>query len=53
MEKVHMVYSGLSHHTQQSYATTKESLSQQFEPPSKRQLYKVEFESRQRQDKES
>ena len=53
MKKAHMVYSWLSHQNQQSYATTKESLSQRFEPPSKQQLYKVEFESRQRRGKES
>ena len=53
MGKAYMAYSGLSHETQQSYATTKEALSQQFESPSKRQLYKVEFESRQKRDKES
>ena len=53
MGKAHVAYSGQSHETQQSYATTKEALSQQFESPSKRQLYKVEFESRQKRDKES
>ena len=51
--KVHVAYTRLSHETQGSYAATKEALSQRFEPPSKRQLYKVEFESRQKQDKES
>ena len=53
MGKAHVAYSRFSHETQQSYATTKKALSQQFEPPSKRQLYKVEFESRQKRDKES
>ena len=48
-----MVYTRLSHETQGSYTTTKETLSQQFELPSKQQLYKVEFDSRQKQDKES
>ena len=48
-----MAYSQLSHETQQSYATIKEALSQRFELPSKQQLYKVEFKSKQRQDKES
>ena len=51
--KAHVAYSWLSHETQQSYATTKEALSQRFELPSKWQLYKVEFENRQRWDKES
>ena len=51
--KAHVAYSRLSHETQQSYATTKAALCERFEPPSKRQLYKVEFESRQKRDKES
>ena len=48
-----MAYSRLSHETQQSYATTMEAHSLQFEPPSKRKLYEVEFESRQKRDKTS
>ena len=52
-EKAHVVYTRLSHETQQAYATTKEALCERFEPPSKRQLYKVEFESRSKRDKES
>ena len=51
--KVHVACSRLSHATQQSYATTKEALSQQFEPPSKKQLYKEKFESIPKWDKES
>ena len=48
-----MVCSHLSYETQQTYATTKEALSQRFQLPSKRKLYKVEFDSRHRRDKES
>ena len=50
---MHAAYTQLSHKTQGSYATTKEALSQRFELPSKWQLYKVEFKSRQKQGKES
>ena len=48
-----MAYTRLSHETQQAYATTKKALCEWFEPPSKRQLYKVELESRRKRDKES
>ena len=47
--KAHVVYTRLSHKTQQHYITTKEALHEHFEPPSKRHLYKVEFESRKKQ----
>ena len=49
----HVAYTRLSHETRQAYATTKKALCKRFEPPSKRQLYKVEFESRRKRDKES
>ena len=51
--KAHMAHTRLSHETQQHYTTTKEALRERFEPPSKRHLYKVEFESRKKRDKES
>ena len=51
--KAHVAYTRLSHETQQHYTTIKEALHERFEPPSKRHLYKVEFESRKKRDKES
>ena len=42
--KAYMAYSWLSHEMQQSCITTKEVLSQRFELPSKRQLYKLKVE---------
>ena len=45
-----MAYNHLAHETQGDYSLTK---AERFEPPSKRPLYKVEFESRRKQSKES
>ena len=45
-EKAHVVFAQLAHETQQSYATAKQVLIDHFDPPSKQQLYKVEFEAR-------
>ena len=53
MGKAHMAYTRLSHETQQHYTTTKEALRECFKPPSNQHLYKVEFESRKKRDKES
>ena len=44
--KAHVAYNRLAHETQGNYSATKAALRERFEPPSKRQLYKVEFESR-------
>ena len=43
----------MSHEIQQSYETAKEALLERFDPPSKQQLYKVEFEGRRKRDKET
>ena len=48
-----MAYNHLAHETQRDYSSTKAALRERFEPPSKRQLYKVEFKSRRKQSKES
>ena len=48
-----MAYNHLAHKTQGNYSATKAALLERFEPPSKHQLYKVEFESRRKQGKES
>ena len=47
-----MAYTRLSHETQQHYHQGS-PIRERFEPPSKQHLYKVEFESRKKQDKES
>ena len=49
--KAHVAYTRQFHETQQAYATTKKALCERFEPPSKRQLYKVELESRRKRDR--
>ena len=40
-----MAYTRMAHKMQRNYSAIKAALSERFEPPSKRQLYKVEFES--------
>ena len=40
-----MAYTRLPHVTRQTYATVKGALHERFEPDSKRELYKVQFES--------
>ena len=51
--KAHVAFAQLAHETQQSYATAKQALINRFDPPSKQQLYKVEFEARFKRDKET
>ena len=51
--RAHVAYNRLAHETQGDYSLTKVALHERFEPPSKRPLYKVEFESRRKQSKES
>ena len=51
--KAHVAFNRLAHKTQQSYATAKQALLNRFEPDSKRELYKVELEKRNKSDKES
>jgi len=51
--KAHVAFAQLAHETQQSYATAKQTLIDRFDPPSKQQLYKVEFEARVKRDKET
>ena len=45
-----MTFAQLAHETRQSYAT---ALIDYFDPPSKQQLYKVEFEARVKGDKKT
>ena len=52
MGKAHVVFTQLAHEMQQSYTTTKKALIEHFDPPSKQQLYKVEFEGRRKRAKE-
>jgi len=49
--KAHVAFTQLAHETQQSYATAKKAIIECFDPPSKQQFYKVEFERK--EDKES
>ena len=51
--KAHVAFTQLDHEIQQSYATAKKALIERFDPPSKQQLYKVEFEGRRKRDKET
>lgn len=51
--KAHVAFAQLAHETQQSYETAKKALIDRFDPPSKQQLYKVEFETRAKRDKET
>ena len=51
--KAHVAYTRLPHVTQQTYATVKGALRERFEPDSKCELYKVQFESRRKQREES
>lgn len=51
--KAHVAFAQLAHETQQSYATAKKALIDRFDPLSKQQLYKVEFEARAKRDKET
>ena len=48
-----MAFTQLAHETQQSYKTAKKAIIDRFDPPSKQQLYKVEFEARAKRDKET
>jgi len=48
-----VAFAQLAHETQQSYATAKQALIDCFDPPSKQQLYKVEFEARIKRDKDT
>ena len=51
--KAHVAYTQLPHVTQQTYAEVKGALREHFEPDSKRELYKVQFESRKKQAEEN
>ena len=51
--KAHVAFTQMAHEIQQSYATAKEALLERFDPPSKQQLYKVEFEGRRKRHKET
>ena len=48
-----MAYTQLLHMTQQTYAAVKGAFREHFEPESKRELYKVQFESHKKQAKEN
>ena len=51
--KAHVAHAQLPHETQQTYAAVKDALRERFEPESKRELYKVQFENRRKQKEES
>ena len=51
--KAHVAYTRLPHVTRQTYAADKGALRERFEPDSKRELYKVQFESRRKKSEES
>ena len=48
-----MAYTHLAHEIQASYNDTKVALRDRFEPSSKKELYKVEFECRKKQKTEN
>ena len=50
--KAHVAYTRLPHVTQQIYTAVKGALRERFEPDSKHELYKVQFESRKKQTEE-
>ena len=51
--KAQVAYAWLPRETQQTYTAVKDTLREHFEPDSKRELYKVQFESRRKQSEES
>ena len=51
--KTHVVYTRLPHVTQQTYTAIKGALHECFEPDSKCDLYKVQFESHRKKSEES
>jgi len=51
--KAHMAFTQLAHETQHSYETAKKALVDCFDPLSRKQLYKVEFDTRNKRDKET
>ena len=44
--RAHVAYNLLSHETQESFELCKAALRERFEPASKREHYKLEFERR-------
>ena len=51
--KAHVAYNRLSHETRESYKASVSALRNRFEPCSKRELYKINFERRTKHGEES
>ena len=51
--KAHVAHAQLPHETQQTYAAVKDALRERFEPETKSELYKAQFESRRKQKEEN
>ena len=51
--KVHVAFGQSAHETQESYITMRKALHEQFDPKSKRMLYKAKFETRRKKKLES
>ena len=53
MGKAHVALTRLLYDTTQAYEAIKKALRERFEPSSKQEVYKVEFENRRKQKTES
>ena len=51
--KAHVAYQRFNHEIRESYALSKDALRERFEPPSKIEFYKAEFQSQKKEDSET